>query len=141
RSGRHAHRPAPAGVPRRGHLGPAGTGDRGTGAAAARRGRPAQRPVPGGRPGGAGMTLAPARTRFTLPPELSAGEPPEARGLRRDQVRLLVADATAMWHARFHDIGRFLSPGDLLVVNTSATVPAAVDAGEVVVHFATPLKD
>ena len=74
------------------------------------------------------MTLAPARTRFALPPELSAGEPPEARGLRRDQVRLLVADATAIWHARFHDIGRFLSPGDLLVVNTSATVPAAVDS-------------
>jgi S-adenosylmethionine:tRNA ribosyltransferase-isomerase len=79
-----------------------------------------------------------ASTRFVLPPELSAGEPPEARGLRRDQVRLLVADGTAVWHARFHDIGRFLSPGDLLVVNTSATVPAAVDAGTVVVHFSTP---
>ncbi len=82
-----------------------------------------------------------ARTRFVLPPELSAGEPPESRGLRRDQVRLLVADGTAMWHARFHDLGRFLAPGDLLVVNTSATMPAAVGAGPVVVHFSTPLDE
>jgi hypothetical protein len=31
-------------------------------------------------------------------------------------------------HARFLDLPRFLSPGDLLVVNTSATLPAALDA-------------
>jgi S-adenosylmethionine:tRNA ribosyltransferase-isomerase len=85
--------------------------------------------------------IATAAIRFVLPPELSAGEPPESRGLRRDQVRLLVADGTAVRHARFHDLGRFLSPGDLLVVNTSATLPAAVDADGVVVHFATPLDE
>jgi S-adenosylmethionine:tRNA ribosyltransferase-isomerase len=88
--------------------------------------------------------LAAPRTRFTLPREHSAGQPPEARGLRRDQVRLLVADGTAIWHARFHDLGRFLTAGDLLVVNASATLAAAVDATRgdgtpVVVHFSTPL--
>jgi S-adenosylmethionine:tRNA ribosyltransferase-isomerase len=31
-------------------------------------------------------------------------------------------------HARFHELPRFLSAGDLLVVNTSATLPAALDA-------------
>jgi len=84
---------------------------------------------------------ATARTRFVLPPELSAGEPPEARGLARDQVRLLVADETASWHARFRDLGRFLDPGDVVVVNTSATLAAAVDAGPVVVHFSAPRDD
>ncbi len=81
------------------------------------------------------------RTRFVLPPERSAGEPPESRGLRRDQVRLLVAYGATVWHARFHDLDRFLDPGDLVVVNTSATLAAAVDAGRVVVHFSTPLDD
>lgn len=93
------------------------------------------------------MTLdATARTRFELPDLLSAVEPPEARGLRRDQVRLLVADGPSMWHRRFADLPNHLAPGDLVVVNTSATLPAAVD-GElrdgrpVVVHFANPLDD
>ena len=30
--------------------------------------------------------------RFRLPPELEAAAPPEARGLRRDHVRLLLVD-------------------------------------------------
>jgi len=84
---------------------------------------------------------APPRTRFALPAHLSADRPPESRGLRRDEVRLLVADDTALWHARFRDLDRFLRPGDLLVVNTSGTLPAAVDAGAVVLHFATALDD
>jgi S-adenosylmethionine:tRNA ribosyltransferase-isomerase len=81
----------------------------------------------------------PAGVRFALPEGLSAGEPPEWRGLARDEVRLLVADAASVRHARFRDLGRFLRPGDLVVVNTSATIPAAVDAGPVTVHFAGPL--
>jgi S-adenosylmethionine:tRNA ribosyltransferase-isomerase len=86
-----------------------------------------------------------ARTRFTLPPELSAGQPPEARGLRRDQVRLLVAAPDSVCHSRFDRLTRFLRPGDLIVVNNSATLAAAVDGtragGEpVVVHFATPVR-
>lgn len=92
---------------------------------------------------GQALAAAAARTRFDLPPELSASEPPEARGLARDEVRLLVAQADArppLSHALFRDIGRYLEAGDLLVVNTSATLAAAVDgtraSGErVVVHF------
>jgi S-adenosylmethionine:tRNA ribosyltransferase-isomerase len=59
-----------------------------------------------------------------------AGEPPEARGLDRDAVRLLVshADTDAIAHARFRDLPRWLSPGDLLVVNTSGTLNAALAA-------------
>lgn len=83
---------------------------------------------------------------FVLPPELSASSPPEARGLRRDEVRLLVAGPAGIANARFWRLGSFLAPGDLLVVNTSATLPAAVDARlsdgrATVVHFSTELDD
>jgi S-adenosylmethionine:tRNA ribosyltransferase-isomerase len=63
-------------------------------------------------------------------PHLEAHEPPEQRGLGRDDVALLVATRHdgRLRHARFPDLPRFLSPGDLLVVNTSATLPAALDA-------------
>ncbi len=89
---------------------------------------------------------AKALTTFELPDNLSAVEPPEARGLRRDQVRLLVADGHGIRHRRFADLPDELAPGDLVVVNTSATLPAAVDAtmpggSPVVVHFATALDD
>ena len=65
-----------------------------------------------------------------LSSDLEAGEPPEARGLRRDEVRLLVSDADAdtIEHARFCDLPRWLSAGDLLVVNTSGTLNAALTA-------------
>ena len=61
---------------------------------------------------------------------LEAAEPPEARGLRRDEVRLLVSDvdADSIEHARFTDLPRWLSAGDLLVVNTSGTMNAAIAA-------------
>jgi S-adenosylmethionine:tRNA ribosyltransferase-isomerase len=67
---------------------------------------------------------------FELPSELEAREPPEARGLRRDEVRLLVSnlETDSIEHARFADLPRWLSPGDLLVVNTSATMNAALRA-------------
>lgn len=76
--------------------------------------------------------------------ERTATRPVEARGGQRDEVRLLVARSGGIEHARFHDLASFLSPGDLLVVNTSATMPAAVDAargsGEgIAVHFSTEL--
>jgi S-adenosylmethionine:tRNA ribosyltransferase-isomerase len=65
-----------------------------------------------------------------LPPELRAGLPAEMRGLRRDHVRLLVVDrdSRSVTHTRFDHIGEFLREGDLLVVNTSRTLPAAVPA-------------
>ena len=65
---------------------------------------------------------------FELAPALEASEPPEARGLARDGVRLLVSDIERdeIAHARFRDLPRWLSPGDLLVVNTSGTLSAAL---------------
>ncbi|MEU8634880.1 S-adenosylmethionine:tRNA ribosyltransferase-isomerase [Amycolatopsis sp. NPDC048633] len=83
--------------------------------------------------------------RFDLPDELSASAPPEARGVARDEVRLLVASPSGVEHAVFSSLGSHLLPGDLLVVNTSGTLPAAVDAVRrghpVVVHFSTSLDD
>jgi S-adenosylmethionine:tRNA ribosyltransferase-isomerase len=67
--------------------------------------------------------------QFELPPELEAHEPPEARGVRRDDVRLLVSPGEERpIHAKFGELPRFLNPGDLVVVNTSGTRAAAVDA-------------
>jgi S-adenosylmethionine:tRNA ribosyltransferase-isomerase len=59
-----------------------------------------------------------------------AHEPPEVRGAGRDDVALLVATRhdLGLVHARFHNIPSFLKAGDLLVVNTSATLAAALDA-------------
>jgi len=92
------------------------------------------------------MLSTEARTSFELPDSLSAIQPPEARGVRRDHVRLLVADGQGVHHRRFADLPDHLAPGDLVVVNTSATLPAAVDGAlpnwrKVVVHFATALDD
>ena len=81
---------------------------------------------------------------FELPPVLEATAPPEARGEDRDGVALMVADlhAGAIAHERFRRLPELLSPGDLLVVNVSATLPAAVagrrpDGRPVRVHVAT----
>jgi S-adenosylmethionine:tRNA ribosyltransferase-isomerase len=81
---------------------------------------------------------------FELPAALEAREPPEARGLARDGVRLMVSTRRdgAVVHARFRELPRFLAAGDLLVVNNSATLPAAIaarrgDGTAARVHFAT----
>jgi S-adenosylmethionine:tRNA ribosyltransferase-isomerase len=67
---------------------------------------------------------------FVLPRELEAGEPPEARGLTRDEVRLMVSykSGDRVVHSRFRDLGDFLEAGDVLAINTSGTMSAAVDA-------------
>ncbi|WP_371483110.1 S-adenosylmethionine:tRNA ribosyltransferase-isomerase [Kitasatospora sp. NBC_00315] len=79
---------------------------------------------------------------FTVPPELSARAPAEARGLGRDGVRMLVGHRSgpAVEHRRFTDLPQVLRPGDLLVVNNSATLPAALtgrlpDGTPVAVHL------
>ena len=66
--------------------------------------------------------------RFTLPPELSAKEPPERRGIRRDEVRLLVIDRATgrIKHTRFDKVDNYLRAGDLLVFNSSRTLPASL---------------
>jgi S-adenosylmethionine:tRNA ribosyltransferase-isomerase len=81
---------------------------------------------------------------FKLRPALEAHAPPEARGLARDEVRLLVArrGAGSIDHHRFAELPELLEPGDVVVVNISATIPAALPAttsgGDAVrVHFAT----
>ncbi len=78
---------------------------------------------------------------------LEAHEPPEARGLARDGVRLLVTSRTdgSITHSRFSDLPRFLTPGDLVVLNTSGTLPAALpatgaDGVTLELHLSTPAK-
>jgi S-adenosylmethionine:tRNA ribosyltransferase-isomerase len=67
---------------------------------------------------------------FELPPGLEASEPPEARGLRRDDVRLMVARRSTgvLEHRHFTDLPGILDPGDVILVNTSATLPASLPA-------------
>ena len=84
--------------------------------------------------------------RFELPQELEAGEPPEARGLGRDEVRLMVSylDDDRIVHSRFSDLPKFLTAGDTLVVNTSGTMNAALpteraDGTPLTVHLSTHL--
>ncbi len=65
---------------------------------------------------------------FERPADLAATTTPEARGLTRDEVRLLVSTPEGHTHARFLDVPGFLRRGDLLVVNHSATLPASLPA-------------
>jgi len=101
--------------------------------------------VPGSdRPADAGNATA-HRLNFTLAPELEADEPPEAHGRGRDDVRLLVSlgDAAPV-HDTFRHLPLHLRAGDLLVVNTSATLAASLDAvttngTPIEVHLSTQL--
>jgi S-adenosylmethionine:tRNA ribosyltransferase-isomerase len=84
--------------------------------------------------------------RFELPPALEASAPPEARGLTRDAVRMLVAHRgdRSLTHASFSEFPRFLEEGDLVVVNTSGTLSAELavvdhDGRQLVVHLSTQL--
>jgi S-adenosylmethionine:tRNA ribosyltransferase-isomerase len=56
--------------------------------------------------------------------------PPEARGLARDEVRLMVSyrSDNRIVHTQFRQLGDFLNAGDLLVINTSGTMNAALKA-------------
>lgn len=81
---------------------------------------------------------------FELPSRLEAREPPQARGLARDEVRLMVATRSdgRIVHTGFRELPLLLAPGDVLVVNVSATLPAAVaatreDGSSARVHFST----
>ncbi|WP_424528449.1 S-adenosylmethionine:tRNA ribosyltransferase-isomerase [Sphaerisporangium viridialbum] len=80
---------------------------------------------------------------FDLPRVREAHEPPEARGLARDAVRLMVTgtDAGSVTHHTFTDLPDLLRPGDVLVVNDSATLPAAVPLDRLAVHFSTERQD
>ena len=90
-----------------------------------------------------------AVAEFTLPADLEAHAPAEARGLPRDGVRMMVSRqhlagsaGQAITHHRFTDLSGLLRPGDLLVVNNSRTLPAAVPAGPgLTIHFSTARPD
>ncbi len=88
---------------------------------------------------------ASALEALRVPVELSARVPAEQRGSGRDDVRLLVTRGPAVSHHAFRELPGQLRAGDVLVVNTSATLPAAVNGrvgGErVVVHFSTRGED
>ncbi|HEY7704347.1 MAG TPA: S-adenosylmethionine:tRNA ribosyltransferase-isomerase [Acidimicrobiia bacterium] len=89
-----------------------------------------------------------ATIEFVLPPALEATRPPEARGMERDAVRMMVVDARSggIEHSSFDAIAGFLSEGDALVVNVSSTVPAALRATDrggtpLMVHLSVPQPD
>ncbi len=75
-----------------------------------------------------------------------ATAPPERRGLDRDGVRLMVVRPGVLRDAVFRDLPGLLEPGDLVVVNTSATLPARLDVRRtdgrtVPLHVSTTLDD
>ncbi|HEX9036122.1 MAG TPA: S-adenosylmethionine:tRNA ribosyltransferase-isomerase [Ktedonobacterales bacterium] len=83
---------------------------------------------------------------FTLPQALEATEPPEARGLARDEVRLMISNRATpcVTHTQFREIGAFLRAGDTLVINTSGTLNAALgvtraDGTPLELHLSTRL--
>lgn len=89
--------------------------------------------------------MSAAMIDFTLPPQLEAREPAELRASGRDDVRMLVSNGDGeVVHAHFRELPRFLAPGDLLVLNTSGTVPAALTAlrengDEIALHWSTSM--
>ena len=91
------------------------------------------------------MTLLTETPHVHFTASTFAPRPAEARGLARDEVRLLVGTPDGLDHVRFRDLPDHLRAGDVLVVNTSATLAAEVDAtldGEpVVLHVAVRLDD
>lgn len=91
------------------------------------------------------MTMLSRPLDFTLPDSSIAIGPAEKRGVRRDGVRLMVTERSigSIRDDTFTHLDRHVSPGDVLVVNTSATVPAAVgartaDGTELKIHFTDP---
>src|SRR5262245_18420317 len=88
------------------------------------------------------------RLNLHLPPAREEHEPPEARGLTRDGVRMLVASRSdgALTHTTFAALPSFLDAGDLVVINTLSVIPAAVaavgsDGTKLMLHLSTMLDD
>lgn len=83
--------------------------------------------------------------RFRRRDDSTAAAPPEFRGTSREDVRILVARPRDVGHHRFQDLADLLTPGDLVVVNNSATVNGEIDAvrdvGPIVLHAAQRLDD
>lgn len=88
---------------------------------------------------------APLLSNAALPEGRAAETPPERRGVARDQIRLMVAYPGGIRHDVFRNLAGHLEPGDVVVVNTSATRAGAVDARwrgrRVVLHLSNRLAD
>ena len=91
------------------------------------------------------MTLLDETPHIRFTASTFAPQPAEGRGLERDEVRLMVATPDGLSHDRFRDLPDHLRAGDVLVVNTSATVNAEIDAvlagSSIVLHVAHRLGD
>jgi S-adenosylmethionine:tRNA ribosyltransferase-isomerase len=87
------------------------------------------------------VTVLASGIDFVLPPELAAHEPPEARGLARDEVKLMVSRVASneIVNTCFFRLPEYLEGGDVVVVNASATMNAAFDAGDITLHLSAPL--
>jgi len=71
--------------------------------------------------------ITPSIIQFDLPQQLACPQPTEERHIERDEVRLLVTNGAGdIEHTTFNHLTTFLQKGDVLVVNTSATIPAAL---------------
>src|SRR5690606_10324129 len=138
---RHEHAYAAGGVPRRGRLGQAAAQRQRARHTPSCRGAAALGALPRQGRGGGGVTLpaVPAEPRGAPGYATRAGYRP------RGAVRLMVADAAtgAIAHRRFDALAAVMSPGDVLVINVSATVPAALEGasaeGPVRVHLSSPV--
>jgi S-adenosylmethionine:tRNA ribosyltransferase-isomerase len=90
------------------------------------------------------MTPSPSST-LSVPAGREADRAPEERGLRRDEVRLLLSTPEEDTDHRFRDLTTILRPGDLLVVNESATLPASLPArgapGDFILNLSTSYGD
>jgi S-adenosylmethionine:tRNA ribosyltransferase-isomerase len=88
--------------------------------------------------------LARADLAFELPTGRIATRPFEAGGRRRDEAPMLVAWrwSNEIVDARVADLSRFLEAGDVLVVNQSATLAAAIPTGDGrILHLSTQLGE
>ena len=84
--------------------------------------------------------------QFELPPHLACPLPTEERNMKRDEVRLLVTSGNEkVEHSTFNHLNTFLEQGDVLIVNTSATLPSALPVTlpgnrEGRLHFSTKMQ-
>jgi len=85
---------------------------------------------------------------FHLPKSLECAKPAEERGILRDEVRLMVSHRAndSIAHTTFSEIDNYLQVGDVLVVNTSGTMKAALSTRlpndeEGRIHLSTPLEN
>ncbi|MEP7253164.1 MAG: S-adenosylmethionine:tRNA ribosyltransferase-isomerase [Ginsengibacter sp.] len=88
----------------------------------------------------------PSIIQFELPTHLACPLPTEERNMKRDEVRLMVtSDEEKIEHSTFNHLSTFLQQDDVLVVNTSATLPSALPVTlpgnrEGRLHFSTKMQ-